>query len=220
MTVTPFIQYAAAIIFAIAVVHTFFTKFFQHLAHSDTRHAGFWHLMGEVEVVFGFWSFILLLVIAFAQTEKQAIAYLEDQNFTEALFVFVILTIAATSPILAFVNNLVDRINTILPVPGVIGRYFLCLSLIPLLGSFITEPAAMTLSALLLRDVYFNKAVSNRFKYLSLAVLLVNISIGGVLTPYAAPPVLMVAETWGWDLHFMSSVFGWKAAIAVLINAL
>ena len=220
MIVTPFIQYAAAFIFAIAVMHTFCTKFFQHLAHTDTKHAGLWHFLGEVEVVFGFWSFILLLVISFANSQKQAIAYLEDQNFTEALFVFVILTIAATSPILAFVNSLVNRINAILPVPGIVGRYFLCLSLIPLLGSFITEPAAMTLSALLLRDVYFNQAVSNRFKYLSLAVLLVNISIGGVLTPYAAPPVLMVAEKWGWDLHFMSSVFGWKAAIAVLINAL
>ncbi|MET3107702.1 MFS family permease [Oxalobacteraceae bacterium GrIS 2.11] len=216
---TPMIQYVAAILFALAVLHTFFTKFFQHLAHNDTKHAGLWHLLGEVEVVFGLWSFVLLLFIGFMSSEKQAIAYLEDQNFTEALFVFVILTIAATSPILSFVSSLVGKINAILPVPAMMGRYFLCLSFIPLLGSFITEPAAMTLSALLLRDVYFNQAVSNRFKYLSLAVLLVNISIGGVLTPYAAPPVLMVAEKWGWDLHFMSSVFGWKAAVAVFINA-
>ncbi len=217
---TPIIQYTAAIIFAVAVLHTFFTKYFQHLAHTDSQHAGLWHLLGEVEVVFGFWSAILLLFITFIGDEKQAIAYLEDQNFTEALFVFVILTIAATSPILSFVGDLVDRINALLPVPAMVGRYFLCLSFIPLLGSFITEPAAMTLSALLLRDLYFNQAVSNKFKYMSLAVLLVNISIGGVLTPYAAPPVLMVAEKWGWDLHFMSSVFGWKAAIAVFINAL
>jgi Na+/H+ antiporter NhaD/arsenite permease-like protein len=117
------------------------------------------------------------------------------------------------------VNNLVNRLTAMLPVPSMVGRYFLCLSFIPLLGSFITEPAAMTLSALLLRDMYCNPALSNRFKYGSLSVLLVNISIGGVLTPYAAPPVLMVAEKWGWDLSFMMSVFGWKAAIAVLINA-
>jgi len=220
MHITPFIEYTAAIIFAIAVLHTFFTKFFQHLAHTDSKHAGLWHLLGEVEVVFGFWSAILLLIMTFANDEKQAIAYLEDQNFTEALFVFVILTIAGTSPILALVSTLVNKVNSILPVPAMLGRYFLCLSFIPLLGSFITEPAAMTLSALLLRDLYFNQAVSNRFKYMSLAVLLVNISIGGVLTPYAAPPVLMVAEKWGWDLHFMSSIFGWKAAIAVFINAL
>ena len=220
MVITPFIQYAAAFIFAAAVLHTFCTKFFQHLAHTDSKHAGIWHLLGEVEVVFGLWSFVLLLAITVANNDRQAIAYLEEQNFTEALFVFVILTIAATSPILAFVGNLVNRINAILPVGAMVGRYFLCLSFIPLLGSFITEPAAMTLSALLLRDAYFNQAVSNRFKYLSLAVLLVNISIGGVLTPYAAPPVLMVAEKWGWDLSFMASVFGWKAAVAVFVNAL
>ena len=220
LPITPFIEYAAAVIFALAVLHTFFTKHFQHLAHTNPRNAGLWHLLGEVEVVFGFWSFILLIVIAFSSGSKLAIGYLESQNFTEPLFVFVILTIAATSPILSFVGNLVDRITSILPIPNMIARYFLCLFFIPLLGSFVTEPAAMTLSALLLRDLYFNQAVSSRFKYCTLAVLLVNISIGGVLTPYAAPPVLMVAEKWGWDLQFMSSVFGWKAAIAVFINAL
>lgn len=219
MEISPLVQYTAAAIFALAVLHTFFTKQFQHLAHTDTRHAGLWHLLGEVEVVFGFWSFILLIVIAVTSGTNNAITYLESQNFTEPLFVFVILTIAATSPILSCVENLVNRITALLPVPGMIARYFLCIAFIPLLGSFITEPAAMTLSALLLRDLYFNQAVSNRFKYVTLAVLLVNISIGGVLTPYAAPPVLMVAEKWGWDLGFMSSVFGWKAAIAVIINA-
>jgi Na+/H+ antiporter NhaD/arsenite permease-like protein len=50
-------------------------------------------------------------------------------------------------------------------------------------------------------------------------VLFVNISIGGTLTPYAAPPVLMVAAKWNWDLWFMLANFGWKAAVAVVINA-
>ncbi len=70
---TPVIQYTAAIIFALAVLHTFFTKYFQHLAHTDSRHAGLWHLLGEVEVVFGFWSAILLLFITFISDQKQAI---------------------------------------------------------------------------------------------------------------------------------------------------
>jgi len=218
-TFPPFIEYSAATIFALAILHTFSTKYFQHLAHTSTTHAGLWHLLGEVEIVFGFWSFILLVLIAFSSNLQQAIAYLEHQNFTEALFVFVILTLAATRPILSFVSSVVNRITTLLPVPAIIGRYFLCLSFVPLSGSFITEPAAMTLAALLLRDLYFSQAVSTRFKYLTLAVLLVNISIGGVLTPYAAPPVLMVAATWGWDLSFMTSTFGWKAAVAVTINA-
>ena len=57
-------------------------------------------------------------------------------------------------------------------------------------------------------------------KYATLGVLFVNVSIGGTLTPYAAPPVLMVASKWGWDLPFMMSTFGWRVAIAVLVNAL
>jgi len=218
-TIAPFIEYSAATIFALAILHTFGTKYFQHLAHTNSAHSGLWHLLGEVEVVFGFWSFILLLLMAFSTSMPQAISYLEKQDFTEALFVFVILTIAATSPILSFVRSIVNRITSLLPVPAIVGRYFLCLSFVPLSGSFITEPAAMTLAALLLRDLYFNQNVSTRFKYLTLAVLLVNISIGGVLTPYAAPPVLMVADTWGWNLSFMASTFGWKATIAVVINA-
>lgn len=218
-TFTPFIEYTAATLFALAILHTFCIKYFQHLAHTNSTHSGLWHLLGEVEIVFGFWSVILFAFIAFSTSSQQAITYLEKQDFTEALFVFVILTIAATSPILSFVGSVVDRITSLLPVPAIIGRYFLCLSFIPLSGSFITEPAAMTLAALLLRDLYFSQNVSTRFKYVTLAVLLVNISIGGVLTSYAAPPVLMVADTWGWNLSFMLSTFGWKAATAVGINA-
>jgi hypothetical protein len=89
----------------------------------------------------------------------------------------------------------------------------------PLLGSFITEPASMTVTALLLRDRYFTTAVSDRFRYVTLAALFVNVSIGGTLTPFAAPPILMVATTWQWDLGFMLSHFGWKALVAVSLNA-
>ena len=40
------------------------------------------------------------------------------------------------------------------------------------------------------------------------------------MTTFAAPPVLMVATKWGWDLAFMFSTFGWKAIIVVLVNTL
>jgi hypothetical protein len=92
--------------------------------------------------------------------------------------------------------------------------------LVPLLGSFITEPAAMTLAAMILRDRFFRQEPSSRLKYGTLGVLLVNISIGGTLTPFAAPPVLMVAATWAWDLNFMMVTFGWKAAATVAVNAI
>jgi predicted cation transporter len=78
----------------------------------------------------------------------------------------------------------------------------------------------MTLAALILRDRYYSQPISAKLQYATLGALFVNISIGGTLTPFAAPPVLMVAGTWGWDIGFMIATFGWKAALAVLINAL
>ena len=71
------------------------------------------------------------------------------------------------------------------------------------LGSLITEPAAMTIAALMLAPHVFRRGMPERLKYLALGVLFVNVSIGGTLTSYAAPPVLMVAGTWGWDTGFM-----------------
>ena len=206
-------------LFAVAVLHTFCTGYFEHLARRSTRHAGVWHLLGEVEVVFGFWALVLVLCMAAISGTQPAITYLEQQNFTEPLFVFVILVMAGSRPILSATRALIDAIERRLPLPATLAGYFLTLTLIPLLGSFITEPAAMTLAALILRERFYARGLSTRFEYATLAVLLVNVSIGGVLTPYAAPPVLMVASTWGWDIGFMSSVFGWKAALAVLLNA-
>jgi hypothetical protein len=106
-----------------------------------------------------------------------------------------------------------------MPFQRGVAMYFLCLALIPLLGSFITEPAAMTIAALLLRDAFYSRGLSTRLQYSTIGVLFVNVSIGGTLTHFAAPPVLMVAATWQWDTPFMFAHFGWKAATAVLINA-
>lgn len=72
----------------------------------------------------------------------------------------------------------------------------------------------------MLKEGYFSRAQSVKYKYLALGVLFVNISIGGALTAFAAPPVLIVAKTFGWDSSFMLFNFGWKAAIAVIINAI
>lgn len=212
-------EWVAALLFGLALVHTFSTQFFANLAHHSKHHSGFWHLLAEVEVVFGLWAFVLIASLFLLSSPSEAIEYLESRNFTEPLFVFAIMVVAASRPILVTVQNLTLRVASLLPVPSSVGVYFLCLSLIPLLGSFVTEPAAMTLAALLLRDRYFGQALSTRLKYATLGVLLVNISIGGTLTHFAAPPVLMVAGVWQWDTPFMLSNFGWKAAVAVLINA-
>ena len=219
MTTTT-IQLIGAALFAIAILHTFATKFFVHLAHTRPTHAGLWHLLGEVEVVFGFWA--LVLVVAMFATDGATVAthYLDSRNFTEPMFVFAIMVIAGTRPILQTAMAGVRRVARAIPLPGSMGFYFTVLALVPLLGSFVTEPAAMTLAALILAERIFARGISSRLKYATLGVLFVNISIGGTLTPFAAPPVLMVAEKWGWDIGFMLSTFGWKAAIAVVVNAL
>ncbi len=219
MTHPTLVQTLGAILFAVAVLHTFSTKFFEHLAHTQPRHAGIWHLLGEVEIVFGFWALVLMLCMFGISGQHTAIAYLDSRNFTEPLFVFAIMVIAGTRPILEFTGATVRLMARCSPVPQGMALYFLCLAFVPLLGSFITEPAAMTLAAMMLRDTLFAREVSTRLKYATLGVLFVNISIGGTLTPFAAPPVLMVANTWDWDFMFMLTHFGWKASIAVVINA-
>jgi len=219
MQTPTLIQMIGAALFALAVLHTFSTKFFEHLAHKNPRHAGIWHLLGEVEVVFGFWAMVLMLFMFGISGKQEATAYLDSRNFTEPMFVFAIMVIAGTRPILQVAGSLVTFLARLMPLPKGVSTYFLVLAFVPLLGSFITEPAAMTLAALMLRDTLFSKETSTRLKYATIGVLFVNISIGGTLTPFAAPPVLMVAAKWNWDMVYMLTNFGWKAAIAVFINA-
>jgi hypothetical protein len=204
----------------LAVVHTFSTKYFEHLAHTRPGHAGLWHLLGEVETVFGFWAFVLLIFMAAAMGWGAATDYLDKTRFVEPMFVFVIMVISASKPILQLVSDAVRKLAIVVPLPAAVAYYFLALSVVPLFGSVVTEPAAMTLAALMLRDVIFSRQASNRLKYLTLGVLFVNVSIGGTLTNFAAPPILMVAAKWGWDTGTVFSMFGWRAIIAVVANAL
>ena len=213
------VEITAATIFAIALVHTFSTRYFQHLAHAQPAHAGLWHLLGEVEVVFGFWAMVLLLLLVLHSGTGHTLQYLESRSFTEPAFVFVIMVIAESRPIIDFAGALLHYVSRALPFDRPVAYYFTLLSVGPLLGSFVTEPAAMTLAALLLRERFFSRNAPKGFLYATVGVLFVNISIGGTLTPYAAPPVLMVADKWGLDLAMMLKTFGWKAAVAVLINA-
>jgi predicted cation transporter len=214
------VQWMAAIVFALAIAHTFSTKFFEGLAHRDTRHAGAWHLLAEVEAVFGFWALIMIVLAAVMVTPNAAIEYLDTRNFTEPMFVFAIMVVAASRSVLHMARRLVETVAGYVPLRGAQAYYILTLGLVPLLGSFITEPAAMTLAALMLRERFSAASVSQKLKYATLGVLFVNVSIGGVLTPYAAPPVLMVAGKWNWDIFYMLTHFGWKMALAVGVNAL
>ncbi len=213
------LQAVSAVLFALALIHTFSTKFFERLAHTRPNHAGVWHLLAEVEIVFGVWAMALMLVMAVLTSKTEALLYLDRLNFTEPLFVFAIMVVAGSRPVLQAASAAVQAVVRCVPLHGSLAFFFTALAVVPLLGSFITEPAAMTLAALLMKDTVFARA-STRLKYGALGVLFVNVSIGGTLTPFAAPPVLMVASKWGLDLTYMLTVIGWKAAIAVAINAM
>ena len=213
------LHWISAALFGIALLHTFSTKQFERLSHRFPRHAGLFHLLGEVAVVFGFWAMVLIFMMALVSGGAQALQYAESRNYTEPLLVFVVMVIAASRPVLRTVVALVDATARLMPLPTPMATAWLGLAAVPLLGSLITEPAAMTIAALMLAPQIFRSGVPERLKYLALGVLFVNVSIGGTLTSYAAPPVLMVASTWQWDSAFMLATFGWKAAVAVLVNA-
>jgi hypothetical protein len=219
----------STLMFAVAVIHTFFSSFFLKQSKKFTPGSAVertLHLLSDIEIIFGLWAGVWTIIFALYTSEEQAVDFLETLNFTEPLFVFVIMIVAASKPVKIVAAHFIELLALFLckVTPGLkLNQSFLCVSLGlgPLLGSIITEPAAMTVLALFLRDRFFNiPNLSSRTKYLLLAVLFVNISIGGLLTHFAAPPVVMVASAWQWGTFFMLKTFGWKAVTAVFINTL
>lgn len=222
---TAVIEYISTALFFIAITHTFFAGKLRVIAEKFPHHSikhEIWHLLSDVEVVFGIWSFVFLLIYGLYLGVTPAINYLDSLNFTEPAFVFVIMCMAATRPVIYFARAIIvgfsKLIRLISPLNDRLSFYISVLIIGPVLGSFITEPAAMTVSALILLDTIYKEKISLKFKYATIALLFVNISIGGTLTHFAAPPVLMVASKWQWDTLFMMKHFGYKAIIAILIS--
>ena len=210
----------ATICFVLAILQTFSVNRFQNLAHRYSPGSvaeNFFHLLGEVEVVFGIWAAFFLSFMTVTQGTTETLHYIETRNFTEPAFVFVIMAICATRPLLTVAGQLIHHASKLLPLNRPVAFYATCLVLGPLLGSFITEPAAMTVTALILLERFYKQGISQKLMYATLGLLFVNVSIGGTLTPYAAPPVLMVAKPWGWDLPFMLTHLGWKAALSIIL---
>ncbi len=225
----------ATIIFLCAIIHTFLTNKFLQVSHRwEHEHeekikagsqpkgsvhigAGIFHFLGEVEAVFGIWAIALVGAIVGFHDWHTAVFYLSDKvNYTEPMFVGVIMALAATRPILKCTELVMWKVANLFG--GMLVAWWLTiLTLGPILGSFITEPAAMTISALLLGEKFYDLGPSERFKYATLGLLFVNISVGGTLTHFAAPPVLMVAGPWQWDLMHMLVNFGWKAVLGIII---
>ncbi len=162
---------------------------------------------------------VLVVVQSFLEGSETALRQLDRLDFDEPVFVAVAMIVAGSSPILQAVTALVRHIARWLPIPESTSYVLVCLGICPLLGSFITEPAAMTIAALLLREHLLVHGATGRLRYAALAVLFVNVSVGGVLTSFAAPPVLMVAERWGWDSAFMAKTFGIRTIATIFVNS-
>lgn len=221
----------ATVIFALAILHTFFVSVFRRWAHeAEATHqaaggragevsfkASTLHFLGEVEAVFGLWAVVLVAAIAVCKGGATAVDYVGHRvNFTEAMFVVVIMAAASTRPVLRLAEQCLRAVASL--GRGSPGAWWLAILIIaPLLGSFITEPAAMTIAALLLARRFYECKPSVRLGYATLGLLFVNVSVGGTLTHFAAPPVLMVAAPWKWDLGYMLGHFGWKAAAGIVV---
>lgn len=191
------------------------------------------HLLGEVEAVFGIWAGVLfvLMICWPGKGWDFACRYLESGDyaqalaggpvsaakFVEPLFVFVIMALASARPVLVLAGRLLGGVAQLLGGSPA-ARWFVILTLAPLLGSLITEPAAMTIGALLLSGQFYALRPSDRLKYATLALLFVNISVGGALTHFAAPPVVMVAGKWGWGLGDVFAHFGVASITTILVG--
>lgn len=241
--VEPF-NVVATVIFFLAIVHTFLAAKITRIAHrwrdahtakiraryapEESAGAGeikepvsfkaeAMHFLGEVEVIFGIWVVPLLIAFTIFKGWPAAEKYVSrGVVFTEPMFVVVIMCISATRPVLRLAERGLQGVANL--GGGGPGAWWLAImSLGPLLGSLITEPAAMTICALLLARQFYDLNPSTKFRYATLGLLFVNVSVGGTLTHFAAPPVLMVATKWGWDTPYMLMHFGWKAALGIVV---
>ena len=230
----PFVAVATAIFF-LAIIHTFAAARFTAWAHrvqhrydeearasgrvpTPSVAAGILHFFGEVEVIFGLWALVLAGAMTLRFGWDVTTTYLnETVNYTEALFVVVVMALASTRPIVLLAEGALRRVAAA-GGGGPAAWWVAILVVAPLLGSFITEPAAMTIAALLLARQFYDLRPSPALAYATLGLLFVNVSIGGTLTHFAAPPVLMVSRPWGWDTWFMLSHFGWRAVAAIVAS--
>jgi hypothetical protein len=127
------------------------------------------------------------------------------------------MAMASTRPVVGFAESALRRLAN--RSGGTPAAWWMCILIAgPLLGSFVTEPGAMTIAALLLARQFFDLRPSAALRYATLGLLFVNVSIGGTLTHFAAPPILMVARPWGWTIGYMLSEFGWRAALAIVVS--
>ena len=235
----------ATVIFLLAILHTFVAiPITNHANRLEERHlekirkeqgeeaataaagktyipARILHFLGEVEVVFALWCIPLVIAMICFYSYKDFVGFFDTKlDYKEPLFVVAIMIMANTKPVIRFAQSCLRFFANKIGGNSPAAWWISILIIGPLLGSFITEPGAMTISALLLASMIYKYQPSDSLKYGTIGLLFVNVSVGGVMTHFAAPPVLMVAGKWGWDMPYMFENFGWKALIGIVCSTL
>lgn len=230
---TPF-HAVSLILFVLAIIHTLSANRVHGWARSfearqaPSRRGKRWerslqvqllYFLSEVEVIFAFWAIPLFITIIFVYGWTVGVEYIDTRDYTEPLFVAVVLSLAATRPIINIAESAIHWCAQ--KLGGSLSAWWLTLLTIgPLLGSLITEVGAMTLCALLLARQFYSFHPSKSLSYATIALLFVNISVGGILTDFASPAVLVLAHCWQWTTVDMFLVFGWKAALGIILSNL
>lgn len=221
----------ALLILICAIIHTLFVhKIYDLAKHLEMKQAEkrqhkryprsipvqLLYFLAEVEIVFAFWVFPLFALMYIYYGSAVALEYINTRDYTEPLFVVIILSIASSRPIIhiseIIIRWIAHRFGNSLSV-----WWFTLLTVCPLLGSLITEAGAMAIGAYLLSRQFYHYHPSSKLAYATLALLFTNISVGGVLTNFASPPVLILSHAWHWSNWDIFSQFGWKAVVGIIL---
>lgn len=212
------------VLFWVAILHTFLApavrSFAARVEHKRPFLGRILDVFGEVEFVFLLWTVPLFVLLSFSKGFYPTVKYFgTGVSYQEPLFVAVIIALAATRPILYLAERILGFIARIFG-GGVAAWWYTLLIIGPLIGSLITEVAAITIVALLLAQKFYEAKPSKKFAYATLGLLFVNISIGGILTHFAAPAVVMVAAKWDFTTPYLFSHFGPAVITSVIVNVL
>ncbi len=222
----------ALILFVAAIIHTLSVRKIHHWARTieakqapkragkrDNRSLGVQALyfLSEVEIIFALWVIPLFFAMASCCGFYTALNYINTRDFTEPLFVVIILSLSMSRPIVDCAENVIGFLAK--GLGGTLSAWWFTLITIgPILGSFITEAGAMAITAVLLSRKFYEHNPSRKLAYVTIALLFVNISVGGVLTNFASPAVLILSHSWGWSNHYVFATFGWKAVLGILVT--
>ena len=177
---------AVTLVFLGAIIHTFLAGRFERYSHKlalrykeklkETNFrvmhpeerlpvsfaSAIFHFLGEVEAVFGIWIIPFMFVCWKYYSFEDFSAYLNyDCSFTEPMFVMIIMIIASSRPIFKLAESVVNygaKLGKSSP-----GAWWISvMTLAPLLGSLITEPAANLAFFFLFRKEFARLAAQQR----------------------------------------------------------